>query len=43
MSRNFGLPRKNHPETPYSSWPMWVAALIAIGVIDIALHLPRPA
>jgi hypothetical protein len=42
MSRNFGLPQKS-PDRANSSWPMWVAALVAIGVIDIALHLPRPA
>lgn len=42
MSRNFGLPRKK-PERAYSSWPMLVVALVAIGMINIALHLPRPA
>ena len=42
MSRNFGLARKGC-ESKFSSWPMWVAALIAIGVMDIALHLPAPA
>jgi hypothetical protein len=42
MPRNFGVPRKDR-ERQFSSWPMWVAAMIAIGVIDLALHLPRPA
>ena len=41
MSRNFGM-RKDR-KGQLSSWPIWVAALIAIGVIDVALRLPRPA
>ena len=41
MSRNFGVERRDR-ESQLSAWPMWVAALIAIGMINIALHLPRP-
>ncbi len=42
MPRNFGLHRTTH-ERSYSTWPMWMIAFIAVGIIGMALQLPRPA
>jgi hypothetical protein len=42
MPRNSQMRREDR-QSLFSSWPMWVAALIAIGVIDLALYLPKPA
>ena len=39
MSRKFGIPRRD-TKTAFSSWPLWTAAVIAVGIIDLALHLP---
>lgn len=42
MSRNFGV-RRQVRQRAFSSWPMWVGALVAIGIINIAMHLTKPS
>jgi hypothetical protein len=39
MARNFGLPRQLNTSSRVPVWPMWVVALIAVGVINAATFL----
>ncbi|MDB5502116.1 MAG: hypothetical protein JWR89_2018 [Tardiphaga sp.] len=41
MARNFGVPRQLNARTAAPMWPLWIVALMAVGVINAATFLHR--
>jgi len=41
MARNFGVPRQLEHSTGAPVWPLWIVALISVGVINAATFLHR--
>jgi hypothetical protein len=41
MARNFGVPRHFQDQTHSPVWPLWIVAVVAVAIINVATFLPH--
>jgi hypothetical protein len=41
MARNFGVPRHFNDQAHSPVWPLWMVAVLAVAVINVATFLPH--